>query len=1505
MESFLLECLDEIEQRETRCLVWGLVDISLSSDDLQELIGHKLEEAPESIVEVYFEAEKVIAELVSRSLVLRFTANDEVRFRSRMAETVRLASRLRQLFSKHEGSSGWQQAPTLVADYRFVRRKRRFPKRDKNLQEVISGCKDVQCNNTQIKILETLCERPGLDFKLAGFQSKATSRILEGLNKRHDRGTIVCAGTGSGKTLSFYLPALTHIANLLSQSIAHKHWVKVLAIYPRNELLKDQFSEIYAEARLLDGLLTSRQRRKILIGAFFGPTPFDCKNVAKNINGWHRVTGGYACEYLRCPVEECSGQMVWSDGDLKEKREQLKCRGCGHMIHDDEIILTRRRLTDTPPDILFTTTEMLNQRMSDSWSRHLFGLGPKAYKKPDLVLLDEVHTYAGTHGAQVAYLLRRWRSLVDHRVSFVGLSATLREASQFFSTLIGYKEWFVEEVSPRYDEMTASGAEYMLALRGDPVSRRSLMSTTIQAAMLANRCLDPRGKGMSKGAFGSKTFLFTDDIDVTNRLYFNLLDAEGRDSWGNIDNKNHPKGGLAYLREKDDSNLSRYQYGQDWRLCEQIGHELDQRLKVGRTSSQDVGVDLSADLIVATSSLEVGFNDPEVGAVLQHKAPRDPAQFLQRKGRAGRSRTMRPWTMVSLSDYGRDRLAYQGYDVLFDPELPPRQLAINNRYVQRMQAVYALIDFLGMRLQSKDRGSVWTELSAPLESVKMLATNTRRQTLIDELTNLLQSSPALDDLSGFLVEKLQVDEHALLSLLWEFPRPLLTVVIPTALRRVSSNWRGSEPFSFNSPLPDFAPGNLFSDLNLPEVIVEIPPQDGFDPKRPPVMPVLQAMKEFAPGRVSRRFGVAHKFVRHWLLPELDEEQTEQVVELPTVAEMYELGTYQYSDSAGDHSIRVYRPQIIRPTIPPQKVLDSSNASHQWRTQIVPSGANEQLDVPRNSGWETVVKSIAFYMHNHRDPVEMRRFSLGTNASIAFKDGSRQETNFTFAIEDEQVGIGFSLTVDAIAFEITIPEDLWVDPDGHVSEKWRSLRTTRYFDLAWRGEILKSVVNPFARDWLARVFLSALACEALQTEKGLKEVCKGLVNAEDILKLEQVLDTIFQSTEAETPEEGEGEDRLRQEILDHLESADVRKELAQLASCLWEPIDSSWQPWLHNVYTSTMSAALSRAVENLCPDLNTEDLLVDVEYDCDCNGTICDKVWISENTTGGCGLIEALIQRIGADPRQFFNLVESALDSAEFELIDSQLTRLLQLTCDDTSTIRSTIQEFRDATSLQETEQAFTSLRQEMSSEGFVQFHSFIVSLSSRILRPGSNEGSDRLLHDIMATWQSQEARLGIEIDARIVAYVLSQHLKIEDVLQVELGDIVAEHMLQWRFNSIYGLLWPRGRTVRQANLSLYNPFCDYTNTERLLVKDRLFTVAPIVDVSIEGWRDQCLQKLQANGSVKICCAHGEKSMLKDVFNFLMTNPVEDDYLLLYPRLRSVRQQLKQIEIEVELAEAIQ
>ena len=263
--------------------------------------------------------------------------------------------------------------------------------------------------------------------------------------------------------------------------------------------------------------------------------------------------------------------------------------------------------------------------------------------------------------------------------------------------------------------MIAEGAEYLLALRGDPVSRTALLSTTIQAGMLLSRMLDAPDTRKSEGILGERLFMFADNLDVINRMYFAMLDAEGRRSNGAPDMNNRPTGGLAALRFPM-SSTHRKLHGQDWEAAVEIGHSLQpsDRKTVGRVMSMDPGVGNNLDIIVATASLEVGFNDPHVGGVIQHKAPRDVAQFLQRKGRAGRSRRMRPWTVVVLSDYGRDRIAYQGYDLLFDPEVADRarcQSAIamssgSRRFTRRLT-------ILSLGLGSARRGSVWTNLYAP------------------------------------------------------------------------------------------------------------------------------------------------------------------------------------------------------------------------------------------------------------------------------------------------------------------------------------------------------------------------------------------------------------------------------------------------------------------------------------------------------------------------------------------------------------------------------------------------------------------------------------------------------------------------------------------------------------------------------------------------------------------------------------------------------------------------
>ena len=203
---------------------------------------------------------------------------------------------------------------------------------------------------------------------------------------------------------------------------------------------------------------------------------------------------------------------------------------------------------------------------------------------------------------------------------------------------------------------------------------------------------------------------------MTNRLFDDLKDAEGWD----VFNRNNPtKSSLAKLREKDIADDNRYRDGQDWRVLQEIGHNLselsaDAKLKISRTSSQDIGVDSSSSVIVATASLEVGFNDPTVGVIVQHKSPHNWANFLQRKGRAGRKRGMRPFMITTLSDFGRDRVAFSHYEQFFEPVVSAERLPISNRYILKIQATVTLFDWLSKKISR----NIWMFkiLSQPVSS---------------------------------------------------------------------------------------------------------------------------------------------------------------------------------------------------------------------------------------------------------------------------------------------------------------------------------------------------------------------------------------------------------------------------------------------------------------------------------------------------------------------------------------------------------------------------------------------------------------------------------------------------------------------------------------------------------------------------------------------------------------------------------------------------------------------
>lgn len=92
-------------------------------------------------------------------------------------------------------------------------------------------------------------------------------------------------------------------------------------------------------------------------------------------------------------------------------------------------------------------------------------------------------------------------------------------------------------------------------------------------------------------------------------------------------------------------------------------------------------------------------------------------------------------------------------------------------------------------------------------------------------------------------------------------------LLPTLKRQLTTQWSlmgipGADRTPCRSPLPLFIPAALFSELNLPELSIQL--------ERPftkhEYLPFIQGLKEFAPGRISKRYAIYSDLEADWLVP---------------------------------------------------------------------------------------------------------------------------------------------------------------------------------------------------------------------------------------------------------------------------------------------------------------------------------------------------------------------------------------------------------------------------------------------------------------------------------------------------------------------------------------------------------------------------------------------------------------------------------------------------------------
>lgn len=267
------------------------------------------------------------------------------------------------------------------------------------------------------------------------------------------RNTVITAGTGSGKTEAFILPIL---ASLLEES---RHWggapapyrpwweaaaspfasqrqgetgrlpaVRALVLYPMNALVDDQLVRL---RRALDSdkarawLDHHRRGHRFYFGRYTGQTP---------------VTGSPS-----------NGAAV---DELRRELSQTARRGAS--VHRDEDrafvprldgaeMRSRWDMLDAPPDLLITNYSMLNVMLLRERDAVFFDR-TRAWLERDpaarfTLVVDELHSYRGTAGTEVAYLLRNLR----HRLGLTNSPERIRVLAASASLDPGRDEAFLEE----------------------------------------------------------------------------------------------------------------------------------------------------------------------------------------------------------------------------------------------------------------------------------------------------------------------------------------------------------------------------------------------------------------------------------------------------------------------------------------------------------------------------------------------------------------------------------------------------------------------------------------------------------------------------------------------------------------------------------------------------------------------------------------------------------------------------------------------------------------------------------------------------------------------------------------------------------------------------------------------------------------------------------------------------------------------------------------------------
>ncbi len=310
----------------------------------------------------------------------------------------------------------------------------------------------------EYKSLKEICKELSLNEKFAEFasnglfvnrgstESKLYSHQFQSINEAvvNRKNIIVTTGTGSGKTECFLFPLMYDILNEKIKNAntekSSSTALRGLILYPLNALAEDQMRRLrksLSSENVVNWFDSNLNKDYITFSRYTSLTPTSGDRDKKAVIKKNQE------ELKKIKKEWDSIKKFVSENDDIDEDYLYDIPNT-----DVEIELCDRwSIQDAPPDILITNYSMLNVMMMRSDENNIFESTKEWLEESENnifhLVIDELHSYRGTSGTEVAYLLRLLLNRLglkpnSKQLQFLCSSASMQESERVNKFIAGF-----------------------------------------------------------------------------------------------------------------------------------------------------------------------------------------------------------------------------------------------------------------------------------------------------------------------------------------------------------------------------------------------------------------------------------------------------------------------------------------------------------------------------------------------------------------------------------------------------------------------------------------------------------------------------------------------------------------------------------------------------------------------------------------------------------------------------------------------------------------------------------------------------------------------------------------------------------------------------------------------------------------------------------------------------------------------------------------------------------